>query len=52
MTVYANDPDGASFIFGLTSTQFSIDPNTGDITVATSPSPALDREVFITRHRN
>ena len=46
MTVYASDPGGsASFTFHLTSTQFTIDSSTGVVTVAASPSPALDREV-------
>ena len=46
MTVYASDPDGAAFTFSLTpSGQFTIDPNSGVVTVAASPSPPLDREV-------
>ena len=51
LQVYAGDTANpmASFTFQLTSNQFAIDSSTGAVTVASSPSPALDREVGVLR---
>ena len=46
LTVHAMDDDGAAFTFSLTATgQFSIDAASGEVVVAMSPTPPLDREV-------
>jgi hypothetical protein len=47
LTVYAADDEGGAFTFRLTSSsQFTINSTSGQIMVASSPNPPLDREMI------
>ena len=46
MTALASDPDGGAFTFSITpTTQFTIDANTGRVTVNDPLTTPIDREV-------